>query len=91
MINQLIFQTNTKFPANAIINVSIRDALTSEGLSRIAIKILHENSIVIYEQDGKEHKYKTCIIADDSSTNILVVYNQLIDLVELNKNYILRI
>ncbi|CAF1347984.1 unnamed protein product [Rotaria magnacalcarata] len=47
-----IAKVHGKFPSSAIVNVSIQDALTSEDLSRITIKILHENLIVYYEQEG---------------------------------------
>ncbi|CAF1387273.1 unnamed protein product [Rotaria magnacalcarata] len=82
-----IAKLHGKFPSNAIVNVSIQDDLTPEDLSRITIKILHENSTVYYEQDDKNHKYKTFIVGNESSTNILIIYDQLIDIVELNKDY----
>ncbi|CAF3226121.1 unnamed protein product [Rotaria sp. Silwood2] len=82
-----ITKSSAKLPKNATVNISIRDALNSENPSRIAVKVLNENPIVNYEQDGKEYKYKTYIIGDDSSTSILIIYDQLIDVVELHKSY----
>jgi hypothetical protein len=83
-----VSKTNFKLPSNALVNVSIRNALSSESSSRISVKIINENEMVNYDQDGKERHYKTYVIADSSATTILIVYDQLIELTQIDKNYI---
>ncbi|CAF4359719.1 unnamed protein product [Rotaria magnacalcarata] len=68
--------------------VTIKGKITTETgdkrIMRIFLKNKHDQPISIAKVHGK---FPSSAIADESLTNILIVYDQLIDTVELNKNY----
>lgn len=71
-----------------IIN-SIEDALISTTPSRLEIVFLDQNEEVNFVQYQKNRRYKLCIIGDNTGTSPLLIYDELIENIQIGESFLL--
>ncbi|CAF3300622.1 unnamed protein product [Rotaria sp. Silwood2] len=67
---------------------SIKDALLSTTPSRIEAVVLDENETITFTQNDKQRRYKIFIIGDNSGTTPLIVYDELIEHLQISESFI---
>ncbi|CAF3906717.1 unnamed protein product [Rotaria sordida] len=66
---------------------SIKDALLSSMPSRLEAVVLDENELITFIQNDKERQYKIFIIGDNSGTSPLLVYDELIENIQISESF----
>ncbi|CAF4399691.1 unnamed protein product, partial [Rotaria magnacalcarata] len=72
-------ESTSKRPDNVLTISSINDALVSNESSRIEAFVSDENELIPFTQNDKQRQYKIFIIGDNRGTSPLLVYDELID------------
>ncbi|CAF2203336.1 unnamed protein product, partial [Rotaria magnacalcarata] len=80
-------ESTSKRPDTVLTISSINDALLSNESSRIEAVVLDENDLITFIQNDKQRQYKIFIIGDTSGTSPLLVYDELIDNLQISESY----
>lgn len=80
--------SNISRPDNLLAITSIKDTILSNSTSRIEALVLDENEQINYIQNDKQKRYKIFIIGDHSGTSPLLVYDDLIDILQTSESFI---
>ncbi|CAF1415251.1 unnamed protein product [Rotaria magnacalcarata] len=80
-------ESTSKRPDNVLTISSINDALVSNESSRIEAVVSDENELIPFTQNDKQRQYKIFIIGDNRGTSPLLVYDELIDNLQISESY----
>ncbi|CAF2100863.1 unnamed protein product [Rotaria magnacalcarata] len=76
-------------PINVLTITSIKDAVLSTTPTRLEAVVLDDNETITFTQNDKQRRYKIFIIGDNSGTAPLIVYNELIEYLQIGESFIL--
>ncbi len=76
-------------PNNILIINSIEDALISTTPSRLEAVLLDENEEINFVQYQKQRRYKLCIIGDNTGTSPVLIYDELIENIQIGETFLL--
>ena len=80
-------ESTSKRPDNVLTISSINDTLQTNEATRIEAVVLDENDLITFTQNDKQRHYKIFIIGDNSGTSPLMVYDELIDNLQISESY----
>jgi hypothetical protein len=67
---------------------TIRNAMTSASPSKVEAMIIDHHNEMTFSQNEMERKYKIFVIADDSNASPIVIYDDLIEHIEIKQVYL---
>jgi hypothetical protein len=83
-----LVQCDVTRPNNILTTNSIQDALVSTTPCRLEAVVVDENEEVNFVQNEQPRRYKLYIIADNTGTSPLLVYDDLIEKIKLTETFI---
>jgi hypothetical protein len=69
-------------------SITIKNALETNTSSQLEAMIVDQNEEIHFTENDQQRKYKTYIISDCSTSSPIIIYDQLVDNLNINETYI---